>query len=112
MEMMACIEGLNTLDVHSHVTLYSDSEYVVNGISKGWAKRWRNNNWMRTKEERAKNSDLWELLLELCEKHDVEFNWVRGHSGVKENEICDQLASKAASRKKLLVDGVYENTLS
>jgi ribonuclease HI len=56
--------------------------------------------------------DLWEQLLDLCEKHVVEFIWVRGHTGIKENETCDQLASEAASRKKLLADKVYENTLS
>lgn len=106
---MACIAALKKLDSPSKVTLYSDSQYVVNGISKGWAKRWRDNNWMRAKEEQAKNADLWERLLALCEIHDVEFIWVRGHSGIKENEICDQLATKAASSKKLLVDKVYEN---
>lgn len=111
MEMMACIAALKKLDSPSKVTLYSDSQYVVNCISKGWAKRWRDNNWMTTTGP-AKNIDLWKRLLALCEKHDVELIWVRGHSGVKENEICDQLATKAASRKKLLVDKVYENTLS
>ena len=110
--MMACIIGLQKLETPSSVILYSDSQYVVNGISKGWAKRWQANDWMRTKRERAKNADLWERLLALCEKHDVKFNWIKGHAGIKENEICDQLASKAASRKKLLADKVYENILS
>jgi ribonuclease HI len=111
MEMMACIVGLKELETPSPVTLYSDSQYVVNGISKGWAKKWQAKDWMRTKKERAKNADLWKQLLELCEKHDVEFIWIEGHAGIKENEICDQLATKAASQKKLLIDRVYENTV-
>ena len=108
MEMMACIAALKKLELPSQVTLYSDSQYVVNSISKGWAKRWRDNNWMTTTGH-AKNVDLWKQLLALCEKHYVEFIWVRGHAGIKENEICDQLASKAASRKKQLVDRIYES---
>jgi ribonuclease HI len=61
---------------------------------------------------KRKNVDLWEQLLDLCEKHVVEFIWITGHSGIKENEICDQLASEAALRKKLLVDKVYESISS
>ena len=104
MEMMACIVGLQQLKSHSSVILYSDSQYVVNGISKGWAKKWQANDWMRTKREPAKNIDLWKKLLALCEKHNVEFEWVRGHAGDKENERCDKLANEAATQKSLLRD--------
>jgi ribonuclease HI len=107
MELMACIVGLQTLEPPSSVILHSDSQYVVNGISKGWAKKWKANNWMRNKKESAQNPDLWEQLLELCEKHDVNFVWVKGHAGNQENEICDQMANKAASQKKLLKDKGY-----
>jgi len=107
MELMACIAGLKNLDSSSSVTLYSDSQYVVNGISKGWAEKWQANNWMRTRKEPAQNPDLWEQLLILCKKHDVKFVWVRGHDGNRENEVCDQLATTAASQENLLEDMVY-----
>jgi len=109
MELMACIEGLKTLKYPCQVNLFSDSRYVVNGIKKGWARRWRKKGWMRNLIEPAENADLWEQLLELCELHNVEFSWVKGHAGNPENERCDQLASKAAvKKKKLLRDTAYE----
>lgn len=108
MELMGPIEGLQALNQSCRVTLHSDSQYVVEGIEKGWAKRWRGNGWMRNKRERAVNPDLWGKLLDLCETHDVEFRWVRGHAGDVENERCDQLAVEAAHRKDLPVDEGYE----
>ena len=107
MELMACIVGLESLESTSSVTLHSDSQYVVNGISKGWAEKWQANNWMRNKKESAQNPDLWEQLIDLCEEHDVKFVWVRGHAGNKENEVCDQLATTAASQENLLEDSGY-----
>ncbi len=86
-----------------------DSKYVVNGITKGWAVRWQANGWMRTKKEKAINPDLWEKLLVLCGKHDVQFRWVKGHAGNEGNERCDQLATYEAAKVKLPVDEVYEN---
>lgn len=108
MELMGPIEGLQALNQSCRVTLHSDSQYVVEGIEKGWAKRWRGNGWMRNKREQAVNPDLWGKLLDLCETHDVEFRWVRGHAGDVENERCDQLAVEAAHRKDLPVDEGYE----
>ena len=109
MELMACLVGLKTLKFPCSVDLYSDSQYVVNGIKKGWARRWRANKWMRNQLEPAENADLWSQLLDLCDRHRVEFNWVKGHAGNRENERCDQLATEAASRsKKLLIDTAYE----
>ena len=105
--MMACIVGLQKLEVPSPVSLYSDSQYVVNGISKGWAKKWQANDWMRSQRKPAKNIDLWKQLLALCEKHDVEFIWVKGHAGNPENERCDELANKAAMQKDLLIDEAF-----
>ncbi len=96
MEINGVIAGLEALKRPCSVTLYSDSRYVVDAIEKGWAARWRRNNWMRNKEEPALNADLWERLLVLLEKHNVKFNWVKGHAGNKENERCDELARKAA----------------
>lgn len=96
MELLAAIEGLQSLKVRCRVTLYSDSQYLVNGIEKGWARKWRANGWMRTKTERALNADLWDALLALIEKHDVRILWVKGHAGHPENEECDKMAVAAA----------------
>jgi ribonuclease HI len=109
MELTACIEGLKALKFPCQVRLYSDSQYVVNGIKKGWAKRWRQNGWMRNRLDPAENADLWEQLLDLCERHQVEFNWVKGHDGNPGNERCDQLATQAATGKtNLLPDTAFE----
>ena len=109
MELLAAIAGLEAIKYRCKVTLYSDSKYVVNGISKGWARRWKANGWMRTKTAPALNGDLWDRLLSLTQKHDVTFKWVRGHSGNRENEICDRLATKAAQGNSLTIDKEYEN---
>ncbi|UCH95197.1 MAG: ribonuclease HI [Candidatus Aminicenantes bacterium] len=111
MELMACIEGLKALKYPCSVNLYSDSQYVVNGIKKGWAKRWRRNGWMRNLIEPAENIDLWKELLDLCDTHSVKFSWVKGHAGNRENERCDRLAKKAAANKKnLLQDTAFETS--
>ncbi len=110
MEILACIEGLRALKHKSAVVIYSDSQYVVNSMSKGWAKRWKAKGWMRNDKEKAENPDLWEQLLELCAYHDVEFRWVKGHNGTVENERCDQLAMEAAQEKNLPADVVYESS--
>lgn len=111
MELLACIVGLETLSSPSSVTLYSDSRYVVNGITKGWAARWRANGWKRTATEKALNADLWGRLLDLCEWHDVQFQWVKGHAGNRGNERCDRLANTAARQNKLPADTVYEKAV-
>jgi ribonuclease HI len=108
MELIACLFGLKELERKSSVVIYSDSKYVVDGYSKGWAKKWKANNWMRDETEPAQNVDLWEQLLELCEKNDVQFQWVKGHSGNPENERCDELATEAASQDDLPADELYE----
>jgi ribonuclease HI len=108
MELMAAIVGLETLRYRCDVTLYTDSQYLANGISKGWAKRWRANGWMRSNKEPAINADLWARLLDLTEKHQVRFSWVRGHAGHDENERCDRLSVQAASMPDLPVDKEYE----
>jgi len=108
MEMLAAIVGLQTLKEPCQVVLYSDSKYLVDAIRKGWAKKWRANGWMRTKTEKAKNPDLWNLILGLCIRHQVEFVWVRGHAGNPENERCDELACHAADQEDLPPDHAYE----
>ena len=107
MELLAVIKGLETLNRPSQVVLFSDSKYVVDAVEKGWAVKWRANGWMRNKQEKAVNPDLWANLLDLCAKHDVEFRWVRGHSGVADNERCDRLAVAAAKGKNLAEDPGY-----
>ena len=108
MELTACIIALRELKSSSSAMLYSDSKYVVDGMKKGWAKRWKANRWMRNKRERVENSDLWDQLLQLCEKHDVAFHWVTGHAGHPENERCDQLSKQASRRKNLPLDVEFE----
>ena len=108
MEMIACIKAIESLEPGCGVRLYSDSSYVVNGITKGWAVKWRKNGWVRSGSEKAQNVDLWSKLLVLCEKIDVEFLWVKGHAGTPENERCDRLAVSAAAKSGLPVDEAYE----
>lgn len=108
MELMATIVGLSALKKRCEVVLYTDSKYVQDGITKGWAAKWRSNNWMKSKKSRAKNPDLWQKLLELTEKHSVTIEWVPGHAGVKENERCDFLAESTATSPDLPVDEGYE----
>jgi len=112
MEVLAAIVGLEVLEEPCRVTLVSDSQYLVNAISKGWAKKWQANGWKRNKKERALNPDLWERLLAVCEGHDVEFKWVRGHAGNKENECCDRLATHAAETSATEIDSEYESQAS
>ena len=107
MELMACIAALDTLETPADVILYSDSRYVVNGIGKGWARKWRANGWMRTKSEGAENADLWAELLDRCDRHRVRFVWVHGHAGNRENEQCDRLATGAAQDPDLQEDHAY-----
>ena len=104
---LVALEALESLGQPWRVTLYSDSQYLVNAMAKGWAQRWQANGWKRNKREDAVNPDLWERMLELCRQHTVEFRWVRGHSGMKENERCDRLAVAAARESALPDDPGY-----
>ncbi len=112
MEILAAIEGLSALRERCAVTLYTDSQYLSNAITKGWAKRWRANCWKRNKNDYALNPDLWERLLELCGRHEVTFVWVRGHAGNTENERCDFLSVTAALGKDLPEDREYIKSLT
>ena len=98
MELTAVIEALKMLKEPCKVTLYSDSQYVCNALKLGWAKKWQANNWMRNKKEPALNPDLWEALLKLCDVHQMEIVWVKGHAGHPENERCDRLAVAQAEK--------------
>lgn len=109
MEILAAIMALKALKRPSRVTLYTDSQYLVNAINKGWAIKWRAKGWMRNKTEPALNADLWTELLPLVSLHEVEFVWLRGHTGNPDNERCDQLAKRAAQQTNLPSDSAYEN---
>ena len=109
MEILAAIVGLEAIDTPAHVQIYSDSKYLVDAMEKGWAKRWKANDWMRNKKELASNIDLWKQMLQLCDHHQVEFFWVKGHAGHEWNERCDQLAREALAGSQLLTDDGYQN---
>jgi ribonuclease HI len=97
MELMACIKGIAALSHRSGtVALFSDSQYVVNGISKGWARGWRKRGWLKSDGKPAINADLWQELLNGIEGLDISFNWVKGHAGHPLNERCDKLAVQSA----------------
>jgi ribonuclease HI len=109
MEIYGAIKGLELLRQPCKVTLYSDSQYLVSAMMEGWVVRWKKKDWWRTNKERAVNPDLWERLLALCAKHQVEFRWVKGHAGNRENERCDQLSMAALHQSNLPADEGYEN---
>ena len=92
MELIGAIEGLSALKRPCRVELYSDSQYLVRAMNEGWARRWRENGWMRNKKEPALNADLWDRILNLCETHEVVFIWVKGHADNTYNNRCDALA--------------------
>lgn len=92
MELMGVITALEALNRPCQVDLYTDSQYVVNAIEKGWARKWQSNGWMRNKKDKALNPDLWQRLLDLLETHQVTFHWVKGHAENPYNNRCDELA--------------------
>jgi len=108
MELMAAITGLRALKTKCEVKLHTDSQYVAESLSKGWAKSWRERGWKKSDKSKALNADLWQQLLDLCDQHEVKVIWVRGHAGNVENERCDQLSVAAAQQPILPPDHVYE----
>jgi ribonuclease HI len=100
MELSGVIEALRLLKEPCEVVLCSDSKYVCDAITKGWAKSWRRNGWRKADKTPALNADLWGTLLELLDRHHITVNWVKGHAGHPENERCDKLAVAAAEKYK------------
>ena len=100
MELTAVIAGLSALKEPCIVELYSDSKYVIDGLSKGWAVSWRKNGWKKADKKPALNIDLWEKLLALLDEHKVNFNWIKGHAGHDENERCDKMAVECSQKFK------------
>jgi ribonuclease HI len=98
MELTAVIEGLKALKEACKVTVVTDSQYVANGINLGWAKGWKENNWRKKDKKPALNPELWDELLTQCDRHEIEFVWVKGHAGHPYNERCDTLAQGEAEK--------------
>lgn len=96
MELMAAIEALKALSRACDVVLTTDSQYVKQGINQ-WLAGWKKNGWKTAAKAPVKNKDLWLLLDEQCKKHNVEWHWVKGHSGHAENERADELANRGVS---------------
>jgi ribonuclease HI len=107
MELMAAVVALQALKKRCDVTIYSDSLYLVHAMREGRAHKWRKKGWKKGRKW-VLNADLWEELLDLCGRHEVEFVWVRGHTGVAGNERADQLSMIAAGGTDLGVDEAYE----
>lgn len=104
MELLAVVVGLEALTRPCNVEVYSDSKYVVDAFNKNWIDNWVAKNWQRGKAGPVKNIDIWKRMLEAKAKHNVAFNWVKGHAGHPQNERCDVLATTAADSYDLLVD--------
>lgn len=100
MELLAVIEGLATLGESCHVTVFTDSQYVRNAVTKRWLKKWQRNGWKSAAKTPIKNRDLWARLVPLLARHEVTMHWVRAHRGHPENERCDKLARQEATKRK------------
>ena len=94
MELLAAIKGLAAVKEPAKIELTTDSQYVRNGITK-WIYSWQRNQWKTASKKPVKNQDLWQALLEAIKHHDIEWHWVKGHSGHRENELADQVANEA-----------------
>jgi ribonuclease HI len=109
MELMAVIAGLQALKVtHTPISIYSDSQYVVNAINKGWLNTWIKTNFKGDK----KNPDLWRLYYETAKAFQIQMVWVKGHADNPYNNRCDELATSAADSKDLAVDEWYEENVA
>lgn len=108
MELLAVIVGLEHLKIKKcDVLVFSDSKYVVDSVEKKWVFQW-----VKKGFKGKKNADLWKRFLLIYQKHNVSFQWVKGHAGHPENEKCDQLAVEASDYKELLIDKGYEHSIN
>jgi ribonuclease HI len=108
MELLGAIVGLEALKQPCQVTLWSDSQYVIHALSKGWLAGWQKRGWRTSSKEPVKNQDLWQRMLRAIDGHTIEWRWVRGHTGDIENERCDQLAVAAANGGDLQDDAGFD----
>ncbi len=108
MELLGAIVGLEALKRPCDVTLWSDSQYLIHAMTKGWLASWQKKGWRTADKKPVKNQDLWQRLLLAVDGHTIDWRWVRGHTGDVENERCDQLAVAAANGSGLAEDVGYE----
>ena len=106
MELLGALAALSALKEPCKVTLYSDSNYVIQGMT-AWRFSWRKNDWDNARKKNLKNLDLWQQLDKEAQKHDITWQWVKGHNGHPENERCDILAKNAAKSQDLIEDKGY-----
>ncbi len=109
MELLGAIAGLEALTKPCQVELWSDSQYVIHALTKGWLDGWQKRGWRTSQKEPVKNQDLWQRLLRAAEPHTITWQWVRGHTGNPENERCDQLAVDAANGPVLADDPGFDD---
>lgn len=108
MELLAVIIGLEQLKkMETDITVYTDSKYVCDAVDKGWVFGWE-----KTRYKKKKNPDLWIRFLKVYRKHNVKFQWVKGHANIPGNERCDELAVLASRKNKLLIDKGYEQQIN
>lgn len=100
MELQAAIEGLRSVEHADKIRLYSDSAYLINGMNERWYVKWEQDGWKNSKKKPVKNSDLWRELLDLMKHRNIEWNKVKGHSGVGANERCDLLVQQTIQNKR------------
>ncbi|ADN75672.1 RNase HI [Ferrimonas balearica DSM 9799] len=108
MEMMAALQGLALLTEPCQVSLYTDSQYLRQGITQ-WIHGWKRNGWKTAAKEPVKNVDLWQALDAQVARHEIDWHWVKGHAGDPNNERCDELARTAAGGDKLLPDSGFKS---
>jgi ribonuclease HI len=111
MEIKAVIEALKAVKSTQKykIKIYTDSKLIVNAFNQGWLLKWKEKSWMRNRKEKVLNPDLWQELLMLSENHELELNWVEGHTGIPDNELCDKMSKEEASKPNLPSDDVYEH---
>lgn len=109
MELLAAIVALESLTRPCDIVLTTDSQYVKQGI-ESWLANWKKRGWRTASKQPVKNVDLWQRLDEACQRHTIDWRWVKGHSGHKENDIVDELARTAATSASLLADTGYQPT--
>lgn len=108
MELLGVISALEALTTPCEVTVFTDSQYVVNAFNQRWVEGWARRGWKTASKKPVKNIDLWQRLLAAMQGHEVEYVWVKGHAGHPENERCDELATTAADAEGLAEDEGYE----
>ncbi|WP_276832620.1 ribonuclease HI [Frischella perrara] len=108
MELLAAIVALEAVKEKCYITLYSDSQYLRNGIMS-WIFNWKKNGWKTSQKKSVKNADLWRRLDNVATVHQIDWHWVKGHAGHEENERCDIIAKEAANSPSKTDEGFIEN---